>query len=116
MIWDPKRKLSYKQIAEKFGVSEMQIYRIKTGQFWYHVRVENEPVHPKYKQNLSNIEYQEKKANAEAAKKEKREALLKKVAEKRKKATAPKKKKETSEKKIKKGKGKKNKDGKKKKK
>jgi hypothetical protein len=116
MIWDPKRKLSYKQIAEKFGVSEMQIYRIKTGQFWYHVRVENEPVHPKYKQNLSNIEYQEKKANAEAAKKEKREALLKKVAEKRKKTTAPKKKKETSEKKIKKGKGKKNKDGKKKKK
>ena len=96
MIWDPKRKLSYKQIAEKFGVSEMQIYRIKTGQFWYHVRVENEPVHPKYKQNLSNIEYQEKKANVEAAKKEKREALLKKVAEKRKKATAPKKKKETS--------------------
>ena len=116
MIWDPKRKLSYKQIAEKFGVSEMQIYRIKTGLFWYHVRVENEPVHPKYKQNLSNIEYQEKKANAEAAKKEKRKALLKKDAEKRKKATAPKKKKETSEKKIKKGKGKKNKDGKKKKK
>jgi hypothetical protein len=101
MIWDPKRKLSYKQIAEKFGVSEMQIYRIKTGQFWYHVRVENEPIHPKYKQNLSNIEYQEKKSNAEAAKKEKREALLKKVAEKRKKVAAPKKKKTTPVKKAK---------------
>ncbi|MBA3679754.1 MAG: hypothetical protein H0W73_00990 [Bacteroidetes bacterium] len=83
MIWDPKRKLSFKQIAEKFGVSEMQIYRIKTGQFWYHVRVENEPIHAKYKQNLSNIEYQEKKSNAETAKKEKREASLKKSASKK---------------------------------
>lgn len=66
MIWDPKRKLSYKQLAEKFGVSEMQIYRIKTGQFWYHIRVANEPLHPKYKQNLSNIVYQEKKAAKKA--------------------------------------------------
>ncbi len=82
MIWDPKRKLSFKQIAEKFGVSEMQIYRIKTGQFWYHVRVENEPVHAKYKQNLSNIAYQEKKQDIETAKKEKREASLKKSASK----------------------------------
>lgn len=61
MIWDPKRKLSYRQLAEKFGVSEMQIYRIKTGQFWYHVRVDNEPLHKKYKQNLNNISYHEKK-------------------------------------------------------
>lgn len=60
MIWDPKRKLSYRQLAEKFGVSEMQIYRIKTGEFWYHIRVENEPAHPKYKKNLSNIAYHEK--------------------------------------------------------
>lgn len=60
MIWDPKRKLSYKQIAEKFGVSEMQIYRIKTGEFWYHIRVEHEPLHAKYKKNLSNIAYQAK--------------------------------------------------------
>lgn len=57
MIWDPKRTLSYKQLAEQFGVSEMQIYRIKTGEFWYHIRVPNEPAHPKYKRNLSNIEY-----------------------------------------------------------
>ncbi len=67
MIWDPKRKLSYRQLAEKFGVSEMQIYRIKTGQFWYHVRVENEPLHKKYKQNLSNISYHEKKSARENA-------------------------------------------------
>lgn len=62
MIWDPKRKLSYKQLAEKFGVSEMQIYRIKTGQFWFHIKVENEPVHKKYKQNLSNLAYHQKRA------------------------------------------------------
>lgn len=67
MIWDPKRSLSYKQLADKFGVSEMQIYRIKKGQFWYHIRVPNEPLHAKYKQNLANIAWQEKKAIAKAA-------------------------------------------------
>jgi hypothetical protein len=86
MIWDPKRKLSFKQLAEKFGVSEMQIYRIKTGQFWYHVRVENEPVHEKYKQNLSNISFHEKKQAKEAAAKQKlkttRDALIKKNSKK----------------------------------
>lgn len=60
MIWDPKRKLSYSKLAQKFGVSEMQIYRIKNGEFWYHLKVENEPVHAKYKQNLSNIAFHEK--------------------------------------------------------
>lgn len=60
MIWDPKRKLSHKQIAGYFGVSEMQIYRIKTGEFWYHIRVPNEPLHKKYKQNLDNISYHQK--------------------------------------------------------
>ena len=67
MIWDPKRKLSFSQLATKFGVSEMQIYRIKSGEFWYHIRVENEPAHAKYKQNLSNISYHNKlsaKANS----------------------------------------------------
>jgi hypothetical protein len=62
MIWDPKRKLSFKQLAKKFRVSEMQIYRIKTGEYWYHIRVENEPLHPKHKQNLSNIAYHEKRS------------------------------------------------------
>jgi hypothetical protein len=74
MIWDPKRKLSFRKLAEKFGVSEMQIYRIKTGEFWYHIKVENEPTHPKYKQNLSNIAYHEKKELKEAAEKRKRTA------------------------------------------
>ncbi len=62
LIWDPKRKLTFKQIAEKFKVSEMQIYRIKTGELWYHVHVPNEPVRKKYKENLSNIAFHEKKA------------------------------------------------------
>lgn len=74
MIWDPKRKLSFKQLADKFGVSEMQIYRIKTGQFWYHVRVENEPLHEKYKQNLANIAFHEKKAVKDKAVKDKLKA------------------------------------------
>lgn len=67
MIWDPRRKLSYKQLAEKFGVSEMQIYRIKTGQFWFHIKVENEPVHKKYKQNLINLAYHEKRMRQKPA-------------------------------------------------
>ncbi len=77
MIWDPKRKLSYKQLAEKFGVSEMQIYRIKTGEFWYHIKVENEPVHAKYKQNLSNIAFHKKQAERKAAAKPKPKAAAK---------------------------------------
>ncbi len=65
MIWDPKRKVSLKQIAEKFGVSEMQIYRIKNGEFWYHIRAEHEPLHEKYKQNLKNINQQAKETRPE---------------------------------------------------
>jgi len=84
MIWDPKRKLSFKQLAEKFGVSEMQIYRIKNGDFWYHVRVENEPLHPKYTKNLSNIEFQEKKAEREDAEKLRREKAKSILAAKKK--------------------------------
>jgi hypothetical protein len=80
-IWDPKRKLSFKKLAEKYGVSEMQIYRIKSGEFWYHVKVENEPVHAKYKQNLSNIAYHEKKDKKENAVKAKK-AVKKPVAKK----------------------------------
>ncbi len=71
MIWDPKRKLSFSKLAEKFGVSEMQIYRIKNGEFWYHIKVDNEPLHAKYKRNLSNISYHEKLALKKAAAKKK---------------------------------------------
>jgi hypothetical protein len=47
-IWDPKRKRSYKQLAKAYNTSEMNIYRIKNGEFWYRVKVENEPDSPKY--------------------------------------------------------------------
>ena len=60
LIWDPKRKLSFRQIAEKYGVSEMQIYRIKRGELWFHIHVENEPLTSRYKKNLENIAWQEK--------------------------------------------------------
>ena len=33
-IGNPKRKLTYKQLAEKYGVSEMTVYRIKSGENW----------------------------------------------------------------------------------
>ena len=71
MIWDPKRKLSFKKLAEKFGVSDMQIYRIKKGKFWYHIRVENEPLHATHKQNLSNIAFHKKRIAKEITLKEK---------------------------------------------
>ncbi|MDQ6843109.1 MAG: NUMOD4 domain-containing protein [Bacteroidota bacterium] len=37
IIESPKRKLTYKQIAEKYEVSEMTIYRIKSGENWGNV-------------------------------------------------------------------------------
>jgi len=33
-VKNPKRKLTYKQLAEKYGVSEMTLYRIKSGENW----------------------------------------------------------------------------------
>jgi hypothetical protein len=75
MIWDPERKLSYSQLAQKFGVSEMQIYRIKNGLFWYHVRVPNEPMHARYKKNLQNIEFHQRRTEREKQQNEKRRAL-----------------------------------------
>jgi DNA invertase Pin-like site-specific DNA recombinase len=37
-IANPKRKLTYKQLAEKYGVSEMTLYRIKSGENWGKVK------------------------------------------------------------------------------
>lgn len=42
-IWDPNRKTRLRLIAKQFGISEMQLYRIKSGENWSHIRVENEP-------------------------------------------------------------------------
>ena len=38
-INDPKRKTRLKLIAREFGISEMQLYRIKSGENWAHVEV-----------------------------------------------------------------------------
>ena len=36
-IFDPNRRTRLKMIAKQFGISEMQLYRIKTGENWGHV-------------------------------------------------------------------------------
>lgn len=38
VITNPRRKLTYKQLAEKYGVSEMTLYRIKSGENWARVK------------------------------------------------------------------------------
>jgi hypothetical protein len=38
LISDPKRKITYKQLAKKYGVSEMTLYRIKSGENWGRIR------------------------------------------------------------------------------
>ena len=37
-INNPKRKLTYKQMAAKYNVSEMTLYRIRSGENWSHVK------------------------------------------------------------------------------
>jgi len=36
-IHDPNRKRTYAQIAKRYGISQMQLYRIKAGKDWAHV-------------------------------------------------------------------------------
>jgi len=38
-IFDPNRKTRMKMIAKQFGISEMQLYRIKTGENWGWVKI-----------------------------------------------------------------------------
>ncbi|MDX5326594.1 MAG: HNH endonuclease [Bacteroidota bacterium] len=39
LIFDPNRKTNLKSIAEKFNISEMQLYRIKRGENWSHIEI-----------------------------------------------------------------------------
>ena len=90
-IWNPKRKLTFKQLAAKYGIAEMNLYRIKNGELWFHVHVEGEPIFPKYKAQLKNIEFHAKleaKEKSAAAKKTAPKKALKKVVAKK---AAPKK-------------------------
>lgn len=38
-IFDPNRKTRYKMLAKQFGISEMQLYRIKKGECWGHIKI-----------------------------------------------------------------------------
>lgn len=38
-IFDPNRKTRLKIIAKQFGISEMQLYRIKSGENWGHISI-----------------------------------------------------------------------------
>lgn len=42
MIYDPDRKTRLKIIAKQFGISEMQLYRIRTGENWSHITIPEE--------------------------------------------------------------------------
>jgi predicted DNA binding protein len=44
-ISDPRRKTRLKIIARQFGISEIQLHRIKRGENWAHIQV-NEPEVP----------------------------------------------------------------------
>jgi hypothetical protein len=39
MLLDPERKTRYKILAKQFGVTEMQLHRIKTGENWKDIKV-----------------------------------------------------------------------------
>ncbi len=39
LIYDPNRKTRLKMIAKKFGISEMQLYRIKRGENWGNIKI-----------------------------------------------------------------------------
>lgn len=39
LLQDPKRKTRLKMLAKQFGISEMQVSRIKSGENWGHVKV-----------------------------------------------------------------------------
>lgn len=38
-LMDPNRKTRIKMLAKQFGISEMQVYRIKSGENWGHLKV-----------------------------------------------------------------------------
>jgi len=38
-LFDPNRKTRIKMLARQFGVTEMQLYRIKSGENWGHIKV-----------------------------------------------------------------------------
>lgn len=39
LLFDPKRKTRLKMLAKQFGISEMQVSRIKSGENWGHIKI-----------------------------------------------------------------------------
>ncbi len=83
-IWNPKRKLSLGALASKYGIAEMNLYRIKAGLLWTHIRVEGEPEWPKYKEYLKNVEYHARKNQKIEIEKAKRATVRSKIESERK--------------------------------
>lgn len=50
-IFDPNRKTRMKIIAKQFGISEMQLYRIKSGENWGHIRLEDSDLYDQPESN-----------------------------------------------------------------
>ena len=48
LLANPNRKTRMKMIARRFGISEMHLYRIKTGKNWGHVKIEEQSPAPKW--------------------------------------------------------------------
>ena len=40
-IFDPSRKTRYRILAKQFNISEIQLYRIKSGENWGHVTIDD---------------------------------------------------------------------------
>jgi len=47
LLADPNRNIQMKRIASRFGISTMQLYRIKTGENWGHVTIDSQDEAPK---------------------------------------------------------------------
>ncbi len=58
-IFDPNRKTRYRLIAKQFGISEMQLYRIKSGENWGHVTLDL----PKSQNEQNQFQSKEKRFN-----------------------------------------------------
>ncbi len=81
-LWNPKRKLTLKQLAAKYDIAEMNLYRIKSGIFWYHIHADGEPVWNNYKTFLKNTKLAEKQAKQDNAALDKKNKLKEKKNEK----------------------------------
>ncbi len=40
MLFNPKRKTPLREIAKKYGISEMQLFRIQRGEIWGHIKID----------------------------------------------------------------------------